>query len=207
MSKQVRSRTGAPVAASVDIRTKTPSIKAPTDAPDTAAIRQSQAPQVRSGASPKLIKAKEAATGKRDHEITSDPFAESERLRNEIAAEFGFPPSVDEKLAWVEHLDSLDARLLANLREDALIDTSVLGTFNAEAAKIPIRDDVFGVTREMMDAGIAALRQKLDHESELLKERLSIVQQMQGGLMAHSAGAFTVEFGPEDDPDFDLENV
>jgi hypothetical protein len=189
------------------MRTKTPSLKSTPDSPEPAAVRQSQAAPTRTGASPKLIKAKEAAGAKKGPQPTGDPFAESERLRNEIAAEFGLPPSRDEKAPWMEHLDRLDARLLANLREDALIDTSVIGTFNAEAAKIPIRDDVFGVTREMMDAGIAAIRRNLNHESELLRERMSIVQQMQGELMTHSAGAFTVEFGPEDDPDFDLDPV
>jgi hypothetical protein len=202
MSKPVRLRGGAPVAASVEMRTKTPSLRSASDASE--AVRLSQASPARPGASPKLVKAKVA---KKERDPNSDPFTESDRLRAEIEAEFGMAPSGAEKLPWMDHLDSLDARLLANLREDAMIDTSVIATFNAEAAKIPIRDDVFGVTREMMDAGIGAIRQKLNRESDLLRERMSLVQQMQLEIMAASAAACSTEIGPEDDPDFDPDNA
>jgi hypothetical protein len=112
-------------------------------------------------------------------------------------------PLPDSRLPWMDRIDELEAELVDVWREESLVDLSVLSTFEDAAQDVPVTDDVFQYTRDVMDAGFNAFHDKLARRKQLQLRAIELMEEIRKLRLEHPASEFTADVDPEFDPDRD----
>ncbi|KAH0796703.1 uncharacterized protein GO595_010596 [Histomonas meleagridis] len=176
---------------------RTPRLKPQGRVPD----KQSKIPTKKNTSISKLppTKVKEKTNPKKTDPPPNDVFEQSERLLKQIKEEEGqldYDQKVD--LPWLEKLDNIEKSLNENIAISSSIDTSIIGNFAISAEKAEITDDPFTTVNSMMDSGFEMISKQLSRESALLKERMSLISQIQEEIMKHPASDYTADLQPDE---------
>jgi hypothetical protein len=114
------------------------------------------------------------------------------------------PEIEDAPLPWINRLDQLHAELTSVLREQQMLDVSVLSAFADANRETPTNDEVVADARAMMDAGFEAFQGKLRRQRELQESAMRILDDIHHERAKHPPSEFGADVDPRFDPDLDL---
>jgi hypothetical protein len=116
-----------------------------------------------------------------------DCFEQAAMIRKELTE--GDPPMPEPHLEWLDQLDHLHRELNRNVIQSACIDNSPTLIFDRVATPIinemTAEDTIGEIGQRMVEEGFDAIHEMLQHEGELIEERVQILQQMRTMLLDH----------------------
>ena len=112
---------------------------------------------------------------------------DDDELYKELEDEFGITVSDDELHEdWLDHIDELDKQLEQNLKDAQTADTSPIIAFENATNSVKDEGDPFEAIKHASDAGFQAISNCIQKDMQILRQRVSIMNQIRKEILEHT---------------------